>query len=406
MKKEEPKLNILFIISDQHKRSAMGVSGNPVVKTPHLDALASSGVYFSDAYCASPLCAPARAALMTATMPSRNTALFHEVTVDGHPLASGYRRLPGYRPELLTMGDTFRKHGYRTGTIGKMHVHGETRDHDMGFDERGLRIYTYNYEDYESACAPDDSSRGHLMRLQYTGQESPASSAYVWPGLFNNRDPERCPVAIEDMPEGVLTEETMFDVMTTEQSIKFIKRNRQKQFFLHVGLEKPHPPWTEIKRFIDMYDPDGLPDEHLPPAWDEAKHAFYLGWQHQGGKVGIRGIKMAQAAYYANVTSMDEKVGQLLAALKEAGVYDRTIIIYTSDHGELCYEHNTVQKHNMYEASVNDEIMTAECIHTTVDGSVREWRDTTPFRHGVTCYYWVIAETGTSTLGASNTVAT
>lgn len=347
------KLNVLFIISDQHKRSAMGVSGNPVVKTPNLDALAARGVSFSDTYCASPLCAPARAAMITSTMPHRNTALFHQVMINGNRLEPGFYRLPGYRPELVTMGDYFRKHGYRTGAIGKMHVHGETRDHDMGFDERSLRIYTYTYADFEQALAPDDPSRGHLMRLQYTSQASPASSAYGWPGQHNNQDEDRCPVAIEDMPEGLLTEEKMFDVMTTEQSVDFIKRHRHEPFFLHVGLEKPHPPWTEMKRFIDMYDPDDLPDNHLPHACDEGKHNFYLAWQHQGGKATVKQIKMAQAAYYANVTSMDEKVGQLVAALKDAGIYERTIIVYTSDHGELCYEHNTVQKHNMYEAAVN-----------------------------------------------------
>ncbi|MDT8390732.1 MAG: sulfatase-like hydrolase/transferase [Lentisphaeria bacterium] len=351
--RKNDKLNVLFIISDQHKRSAMGVSGNTYVRTPNLDELAANGVIFSDAYCASPLCAPARAALITSTMPHRNSALFHAVTVNGTPLSPGYRRLPGYRPERVTIGEYFRKHGFRTGAIGKMHVHGETRENDMGFDERSLRIYTYDFEDYEKALAPDNPAVGHLMRLQYSGQESPASSAYVWPWHFNNRDPERCPVAIEDMPEGLLTEEKMFDVMTTAESIDFIKRHKDEPFFLHVGLEKPHPPWTEVKRFIDMYDPDDLPDEHLPHAWNEEKHDFYLSWQHQAGKVGIREIKMGLAAYYANVTSMDEKVGQLVACLKNAGIYDRTVIVYTSDHGELCYEHNTVQKHNMYEASVN-----------------------------------------------------
>lgn len=350
--RKNDKPNVLFIISDQHKRSAMGVSGNTYVKTPNLDALAANGVYFSDAYCASPLCAPARAALITSTMPHRNTALFHQVMMNGKLLEPGFYRLPGYRSELVTMGGYFRKHGYRTGAIGKMHVHGETRDHDMGFDERSLRIYTYTYEDYELALAPGDRAKGHLMRLQYTSQESPASSAYLWPGQFNNQDADRCPVAIEDMPEGLLDEAHMFDVMTTKESLKFIEKHKDKPFLLHVGLEKPHPPWTEVKRVMDMYDPESLPNESLPHAWDAERNPNMANWQYQREADPWK-VKAALAGYYACVTSMDEKVGQLVAALKDAGIYEKTIIVYTSDHGELCYEHRMVQKHCMLEASVN-----------------------------------------------------
>lgn len=373
------KPNILFLISDQHKQSAMGYAGNRHVKTPHLDRLAAESVYFENAYCSSPLCAPTRAALITGTHPYRNTAMYHTHKIGETMVNSGWHRHPGYREELVPMGTHFARHGYRTAAIGKMHVHGETRENRLGFQTNDLRFYTFFYEDYERVLmekiaesgkeAPhsDNADLAMRKRLQYTGRLAPpedrtysdAEYDYSWTGQYNNADPEKCPATIEGMPNTVLTENDMFDVLTTEQSLDYLDQHvaehAEKLFLLHVGLEKPHPPWTEMQRFMELYNADAISDEDLPLAWNEERRHFVPAWLwNQPGK---ERVKKAMAAYYANVTSMDEKVGQLLAKLEELGLSDDTIVVYTTDHGEMCYEHSQIEKHCMYEAAVKVPLM-------------------------------------------------
>jgi len=370
--KEAPMdLNVVVIISDQHKRSAMGASGNRIVKTPHLDALAADGVSFTHAYAPSPLCAPSRAAFITSTLPCQNTAAYHVYNMDGEMTPSGLQRFPGYRAGLTTMGEYFRQHGYVTGAIGKMHVHGETRGNDMGFDVRKLRFYTYHYEDYERAVCDGDAELGLRRRLQYTSQgQEGCPHDYSWTGQYNNRDAERCPAVIETMDGSVMTEKDMLDVLTTEESLAFMDEHSERNFLLHVGLEKPHPPWTEVARFMSMYSADDIGDEDLPHAWNEAYRPFVMDWLKQGP--GKEAVKTAQAAYYANVTSMDEKVGRIIQKLKDEGLYDKTLIVYTSDHGEMCYEHSQVEKHCMYEAAVNVPLIIS-CPALLPKGETREY---------------------------------
>jgi arylsulfatase A-like enzyme len=364
-------LNVVIIISDQHRRSVMGISRHPYVRTPHLDALGKTGIQFTQAYCASPLCAPSRAAFITSTLPCNNTAAYHVYRQGDKMVPSGFHRFPGYREGLTTMGEYFSQHGYRTAAIGKMHVHGETRDHSLGFDVNGLRFYTYNFEDYEQRVAPEDPFLARRKRLQYTSRsEEGFPFDYSWTGQYNNHDPQRCPAAIETMDESVLTEADMFDVMATKDALEFIEKNKDRRFLLHLGLEKPHPPWTELERYISQYDPADIKDEDLPHAWSEGQRPFVMDWLQ--GNPSAEAVKMAMAGYFANVTSMDEKIGKVVQKLKDAGVYEKTLIVYLSDHGEMCYEHAQVEKHCMYEAAVNVPLIIS-CPAVLGQGETRDY---------------------------------
>ena len=344
------KKNVVVIVSDQHQAKAMGCSGHRIVKTPNIDALAECGVQFNRAYCASPLCAPSRAAYITSSLPHRNSAMYHIHKIEGEATASGFHRFPGIKEEFTSMGDYFKSHDYATAAIGKVHVHGETREYDLGFETRMLRFYTYNFEDYEEAVSEGDSALGKRKRLQYTSRgEEGFPYDYSWTGQYNNLD-DRCPAVIETMTESCLEEGDMFDVLTTEASLKYIEQNKEKPFLLHVGLEKPHPPWTEVQRFMDLYSAEDIEDDALPLAWDEENRSFLMDWLQ--GTPTKEKVKIAQASYYANITSLDEKVGKIIQKLKDENLFHNTIVVYTSDHGEMCYDHAQIEKHCMYESSV------------------------------------------------------
>ena len=154
---DNQKPNVVFIISDQHKLEATGVYGSKLAITPNIDALAKTGVVFTNAYTPAPVCAPARASLVTGMYPYANGAIYHKAPVklpNGKikNLGSGYLRETGYHEGIKTLPSIFREQNYVTAAPGKMHVHGELQknvdeDHkegnDLGFDEISVRYYTY-----------------------------------------------------------------------------------------------------------------------------------------------------------------------------------------------------------------------------------------------------------------------
>ena len=122
--------NVVFIISDQHKLGETGAYGSDISITPNIDKLANSGILFNNCYTPAPVCAPARASLVTGMYPYANGAIYHKAPVimpNGKikNLGSGYLRETGYHEGIVTLADVFKQQGYITASPGKMHVHGE-----------------------------------------------------------------------------------------------------------------------------------------------------------------------------------------------------------------------------------------------------------------------------------------
>lgn len=324
------KPNVILIVSDQHRRDASACYGNEIVKTPNIDKIASCGMKFTRAYCPSPLCAPSRAAMLTGRYPCHSGALYHKV----NGLDPGYDPLTG-----ISYGETIaralKREGYQTAAIGKMHVHGETSENDLGFEQRENRYYTYRYAQYEARIGIENVRK-------YNGEG--------YPDHYNtcNRPTE-------------LTDLQMYDAVTVECVRKYLAQlDEAKPLFLHVGLEKPHPPWWAETRFHEMYDPEHIP---LPQTRLEQNqkgaHPDVPEWQRGPLKISDEQVRASIAAYYANVSSMDEKVGQILDALHDSGRLKNTYLIYLSDHGDNLYEHGMVEKHCFYEGSVGIPLIIA-----------------------------------------------
>ena len=314
----EVPMNVLFIISDQHRRNAAGCYGDPVVRTPHIDRLAQEGVRFTDAYCPSPLCGPSRSAIVTGTHAST-------CGVHNHSYMDSL-------PDLPTMGSVFRDAGYVTGAIGKLHAAGETDERDLGFDKRGLRIYTAARGSYRDEVGDD------VLR-QYAGymlDGRPARHVY---------NPSNTPVGMD--------ENLMLDNLVVDRCIEFMRAQRNKPFFLWAGLEKPHPEWYAPARFHDMYDPAKMP---LPPTASpetiaDLPESVVPGHMRRRKDPDEKKRGMV-AAYYANVSYMDWNVGRLLDALDELELRGDTVVVYTSDHGENLFEHGLIQKHCLFESAM------------------------------------------------------
>lgn len=348
------KPNVVFIISDQHKLEATGIYGSKLAITPHIDALAKTGVTFTNAYTSAPVCAPARASLITGMYPYANGAIYHKAPVimpNGKVknIGSGYLRETGYHEGIKTLAEIFKEQNYRTAAPGKMHVHGELQkniDEDykegnnLGFDEISVRYYTY----FPGGHYEDEVGEDTYMRYR---QFKKYNDVYNKGSMHLNE---------EYATTLVKNEEDNFDMVVARKSVEFInKRGKDKQnFFLHVGFEKPHAPFTTTQKYLDMHNPN---DYELPKTYNDwykkGKYPWTPNWIHSGIPKNEQNAKNVMAAYNACITEMDDMLGRVIQALKNNNLYENTIIIYTTDHGEHLFEHGLRGKHNMNEDAVN-----------------------------------------------------
>lgn len=351
-KNERP--NVVFIISDQHKLEAIGVYGSKLAITPNIDSIAKNGVTFTNAYTPAPVCAPARASLITGMYPYANGAIYHKAPIkmpNGKVknLGSGYLRKSGYHTNIKTLPQVFKEQNYITAAPGKMHVHGELQKNidkdykegnNLGFDEISVRYYTH----FPGGHYEDEVGIDTYMRYR---QFKKYKDVFHKGPMHLNEDYEATIVK---------NEEDNFDMVVAKKSVEFIN-NRGKDgenFFLHVGFEKPHAPFTTTQKYLDMHNPD---DYELPKTFNHwyknGKYPWTPNWIHSGLPKKNRKAKNVMAAYNACITEMDDMVGRVIKSLKDNGLYENTIIIYTTDHGEHLFEHGLRGKHNMNEDAVN-----------------------------------------------------
>ena len=346
--------NIVFIISDQHKLESTGAYGSKLSKTPNIDALAKTGVLFKNCYTPAPVCAPARASLITGMYPYANGAIYHKAPIkmpNGKikNLGSGYLRETGYHDGIVTLAEIFKQQGYITASPGKMHVHGELQknvdeEHKagnaMGFDEISLRYYTY----FPGGHYQDEVGEDTYMRYRQFKKYGK-----VRKGGSMHLNTEYVATLVQE-------EDKNFDMVVANKSVEFINTRGKdgKNFFMHVGFEKPHAPFTTTQKYLDQHNPS---DYKLPTTYDDwykkGKYPWVPNWVHSGIPKNLNKAQNVMAAYNACITEMDDMVGRVIQALKDQNLYDNTIIIYTTDHGEHLFEHGLRGKHNMYEDAVN-----------------------------------------------------
>jgi len=298
------QLNVLFIMSDQHQRGASGCYGSREAKTPHIDRIAANGVRFDRAYCQAPVSVPSRGSLITGQY-----AHTHGARILADPLPA----------EARTVAHFFAERGYATGAIGKMHFVDESRRH--GFDHR--------LHEGDFARTQTQEERAEFRRDQ-GGAEG-----------------------VQGRPSRLLAR-FFQDNYYAEETVKFLRENRNRRFCLWSSFFMPHTPLVPMRQFYEMYDPSSLT---LPRrSGEELRNGFEghlirareRGWYEQTDDQLRRSI----AGYYGNLSQMDSCVGRVYDTLRELGLDKNTIVVYTSDHGEMAGAHRMWTKHNMFEPSV------------------------------------------------------
>ncbi len=293
--------NILLIHVDQHRADALGVNGHRAVPTPNLDRLAAEGVNFSQAFCPIAVCTPARTSLLTGLYPTQHGCLVN-------PGSEGYRPAS---EQLPLFSQLLQRQGYRLGYVGKWSVGLEGSPAACGF-ERYVAAATYRLWRQQQGLPPEPGGWfGEADRAA-----TPAQSA---PGWGADQVLQQLDAAVE---EG-------------------------RPFFIRWDPEEPHLPSRPPEPYASLVDPARLePWASFP---DSLAHKPYIQRQ-QLRSWGIEGWGWERwapvvARYLGVVALIDHQVGRLLDRLDALGVAEETLVVYTSDHGDLCGGHGMIDKH-------------------------------------------------------------
>ncbi len=305
-----PTPNIVVIMADQLAPQFTGAYGHPVVKTPHMEALAKQGMRFDAAYCNSPLCAPSRAAFMTGQLVSR---------------IGTYDNAAEFAASIPTFAHYLRSRGYRTCLSGKMHFVGPDQLH--GFEER----LTTDVYPADFAWTPDWDNPDRRIEKWYHNMES-----------VQQAGPAATSFQIE------FDEETTF---LARRRIFDYAMQGTAPFAMVVSLMHPHDPYVPRPEFWDLYDPEEIDMPQTGLTDDPQTLRLNKGIGAADCPVTDKEVRNARHGYYANTSYFDSKIGEIVKALKESDQYENTIIIITSDHGDMLGERGLWYKMNFFEHS-------------------------------------------------------
>ena len=325
---ERARPNIVVILTDQQRADTLGCYGNRVARTPHLDALAHSGVRFDRAYCATPLCTPSRASILSGAYPHRHglVDLWSEIPDERYGPIPGWRQPPP--EELPWMGEYFRDAGYETAYVGKWHCL-------SGGDRRGFEDYLVRIGAYDT---DDDGQNDWLQHVLAQG--------YAMPGGKLVGHDHRA----KDLNYGVsVYREPDFPASYIfRKAADFLRREHERPFILFVSENSPHPPFAPPAPYDRLVDPDDivLPDNvrnyASPKRFIELRgHPRSFRSYREASEAQLRS---AWAHYLGMVSHVDDLVGELLQALDDGGVRDDTLIVFSSDHGEMLGSHRVQDK--------------------------------------------------------------
>jgi arylsulfatase A-like enzyme len=321
-------INILLLCTDQQRFDALGAAGNDEIDTPHLDRLARQGVVFDNCYVQSPVCGPSRASLMTGQY------------VHSHGLWANGVGLDPVRP---LVSKVLANSGYDCGLVGKFHIGGacEGGRSEPRLDD-GFRVFRWAHDPY-----PGSSQNEYHRWLRA-----------VHPGLYEQARAPGSGVDFDAMPT-----EAHYSRWIAEETIAFLRTDRDasKPFFFIANFFDPHHGFGAPKEYVDRYragelrSPVTRPDElhDKPSVQTQASRESYAGHLPGFTDYTAEQIQEIRANYYAMVSLVDDEVGRILAALDEAGLADDTLVVFTSDHGEMLGDHQLMLKGPMmYEPAV------------------------------------------------------
>lgn len=308
--------NILFITTDQHRYDCAGFSGHPLVRTPYLDSVAKQAVVFDAAYCSVPTCVASRASILTGRFCRQMS--WHNETV------------PRIGDSDSTVARVLRGAGYHTLGIGKMHFRPMRDAH--GFDT--LRLC----EEFESAEVLEDDYHPWLQGHGYDDYHE------RWECPRGYRDaPKAFREMLQAMPSPV-PEDLYHSTWISNEAVAFLKGPRAQQpWFMWLSFLKPHHPFDPPHPWQQLYDPQTVPFPDRDPGKlqllpDVVRDALTTTCAHGAFDLSVLDdtlLRRVIAYYFATISHVDRCVGRVVEQLYQSGMFGRTAIVFTADHGEF-----------------------------------------------------------------------
>lgn len=326
--------NILWYCTDQQRWDTIRALGNPHINTPNIDAFLQTGVAFNRAYCNSTICTPSRASFLTGRYPN---------TTHVHRNGAAY-----FPPHEVLVTKLLADAGYDCGLIGKLHL-SRCKDGEKRPDD-GYRVFHWSHHPYPNTEQPN----AYTDWLRDEKQMDPFE-------LYNRVEGYYGPGVPAELQQAT---------WATEMMLRFLNEEREDPWMMSINIYAPHPPFDPPQDYLDRYDPSKLPHplfresdiehqkhfKHIDQQVREAinPYAFdpaLLPEQPDMGREFLGAIAPAmyearevKAAYYALIELIDAQFGRIVDALRDSGQLENTIIIFTSDHGELLGDHGLIFK--------------------------------------------------------------
>jgi len=306
---EDP--NILFIFTDQQRADSLGVV-NGWASTPHLDGLAAEGTLFASCFSNSPVCIPSRFSLMSGLYP--------------HNLGVQTNRSVTYPTWLETWVGTLRRRGYRTSMFGKLHLHPTQGD----LRRRERLVHRFGFDDVDEVAGPR-AMRSCAANLSDLWERNGVRTAY-------RRDVaerfDNTPWVVRPSPVGF---DLYYDTYVARTAASYLRDYaRPEPWFCYLGFPGPHEPWDTPEPWASAYDPRAMPEPRGEPhAVGERAEGILDERLRDRPELGPEEIAALRADYAGGVGLIDDVIGEVFQVVRDRGEWDRTIIVFTSDHGEM-----------------------------------------------------------------------
>ena len=346
--------NFVFVFSDQQRQDTLACYGADWMQTPNLNALAQESFVFENAYVAQPVCTPARATIMTGLYPHTAGPIVNQINlpedtpVIAEMISDDYYK--GYMGKWHLGNDLVPQHGFDSWTT--------TEDgHRSTKPEQRYLVSSYNKYLVEQGYEPDRPRRAPGVMRNLVARDTREDAG---PNVVFSSD------AHYDMPE-----EHQMASYLGDRAADFIEENKDRPFILYVSTFEPHSPYNGP--FMDMYDPATLP---VGPAFLEnpksasmvnrVRADYFLQFMNKGvdqtqddymmryaaAREDVTtelGWRTLRAHYMANITLVDRMVGKITSALEDAGISENTVVIFTSEHGDMMGDHGMLEKRSFFE---------------------------------------------------------
>ena len=327
--------NVLFILADQWRADCLSAVGHPVVRTPNLDKLAADGALFRRHYAQASPCGPSRASILTGLY-----AHTHRSVRNGVPLDARFTNL------ALEM----RKAEFDPALIGYTDTSADPRGRLA--DDPALFTYESVMPGFTPVLRLPEDPVAWLSHLRRHGYDVPL---HGWDGAA--RPVENYPQSAERGPTFAPARykaEHSDTAFVADAALEYLAAERDRPWFLHLVFLRPHPPWIAPEPYNRLYEPSLTPPfRRAADAAAESRAHPYLAWllaqQQQIAQMPDAHLRQLRATYWGLIAEVDHHVGRLIAWLKQNGQYDRTMIVFSSDHGEMLGDHWLLGKDGFFD---------------------------------------------------------